>query len=367
MHNIIKLITYLSFIFIWVNPSLAIINQLPHDNKIDWPTDVWSENLMDIDDQEFNAIINYTFSENSYDELGRTNALLIIQDGNIVYEKYNSPITKDTKLISYSMAKSYIGLLTGMMIDRGVILSKEETNLLSSWNDNRKNISIGHMLNMQSGLDYAEEYELGGRSDTLEMLFGEGRFNQAGFAISKQLKTLMPGMKYNYSTGETNILSHIIKTRLEQKNIDYLDFINENLVEKIGIKNSIFEFDNSGTFIGGSSVFANARDYARFGYLYLRDGVWDGERIVSKEWIDDTRTPAKNSHQMYSNQFWMPHPAFTRGLPKDTYYAAGFGGQYILIIPSKDMIVVRLGETYIEEDKVLENISEIINYFNDRI
>ena len=68
----------------------------------------------------------------------------------------------------------------------------------------------------------------------------------------------------------------------------------------------IFEFDNSGTFIGGSSIFANARDYARFGYLYLRDGLWDGERIVSKEWIDDTRIPAKNSHQMYSNQFWMP-------------------------------------------------------------
>jgi CubicO group peptidase (beta-lactamase class C family) len=88
---------------------------------------------------------------------------------------------------------------------------------------------------------------------------------------------------------------------------------------------------------------------------------------VSKEWIDDTRTPAKNSYQLYSNQFWMPYPAFTRGLPKDTYYAAGFGGQYILIIPSKDMIVVRLGETYVEDDKVLENISEIINYFDDRI
>ena len=131
-----------------------------------------AENLIEIDDEEFSTIINYTFSDDSYDELGHTNALLIIQDGSIVYENYNSPITKDTKLVSYSMAKSYIGLLTGMMIDRGFIQSKDETNLLPSWDDNRKNISIGHMLNMQSGLDYVEEYDLGGRSDTLRCYLG---------------------------------------------------------------------------------------------------------------------------------------------------------------------------------------------------
>ena len=97
------------------------------------------------------------------------------------------------------MAKSYVGLLTGMMIDKGVILSKDETNLLPSWEDNRKHISIGHMLNMQSGLDYVEEYEFGKRSDTLEMLFGQGRFDQAEFASSMKLKTPLPGMKYNLS------------------------------------------------------------------------------------------------------------------------------------------------------------------------
>ena len=108
MHKIIKFITYLSFIFIWVNPSLAIINQLPHNDAVEWPTNSWPENFKEIDDEGFNAIINYTFSDNSHDELGRTNALLIIQDGSIVYEKYNSPITKDTKLVSYSMAKAIL-------------------------------------------------------------------------------------------------------------------------------------------------------------------------------------------------------------------------------------------------------------------
>ena len=345
-----------------VNPSFAIINQLSHDESLEWPTDRWPENKIQLDDQDFKKIIDYTFSTESIETLGRTNALLIVQNGSIVYEKYNEPINRNTKLISYSMAKSYIGLLTGMMIDKGFIESKDEKNLLKEWQDNRKNISISHLLNMQSGLDFVEQYDNNGRSDTLEMLFGNGRFDQASFAASFALKSITPGMKFNYSTGETNILSKIIKLRLQEQNLNYQNFINDNLSSKIGLKNTIFEFDDSGTFIGGSSVFANARDYARFGYLYLRDGQWDGETIVSKSWIDDTRKPAKNTYKMYSNKFWMPHPASRIG-PKDTYYCAGFGGQYILMIPSKDMVVVRLGETYVEDDKVLENLSEIINFF----
>ncbi len=346
-----------------VNPSFAIINQLSHDESLEWPTDHWPEKKIQLDDQDFKKIIDYTFSNESIETLGRTNALLIVQNGSIVYEKYNEPINRNTKLISYSMAKSYIGLLTGMMIDKGFIESKDEKNLLKEWQDNRKNISISHLLNMQSGLDFVEQYDINGRSDTLEMLFGNGRFDQASFAASFALKSIAPGMVFNYSTGETNILSKIIKLRLQEQNLNYQNFINDNLSSKIGLKNTIFVFDDSGTFIGGSSVFANARDFARFGYLYLRDGQWDGETIVSKSWIDDTRKPAKNTYKMYSNKFWMPHPISPISIPKDTYYCAGFGGQYILMIPSKDMVVVRLGETYVEDDKVLENLSEIINFF----
>ena len=96
--------------------------------------------------------------------------------------------------------------------------------------------------------------------------------------------------------------------------------------------------------------------------------VWEDEQVISKQWIDASRKPVKHSYGMYSNKFWMPHPASPiLSLPKDTYFCAGFGGQYILIIPSKDMVVVRLGETYMEDDKVLENLSEIISFFRDII
>ena len=115
-----------------VNPSFAIIDQLSHDESLEWPTDHWPENKIQLDDQDFKKIIDYTFSTESIETLGRTNALLIVQNGSIVYEKYNEPINSNTKLVSYSMAKSYIGLLTGMMIDRGFIQSKDEKNLLKA-------------------------------------------------------------------------------------------------------------------------------------------------------------------------------------------------------------------------------------------
>jgi len=367
MHNFKFLFLIIPILFL-VNPSFALIVQLPHDDSIEWPTDRWPEDKIDVSDKNaFDELIDYTFSAESNDTLGRTNAILVIQNGSVVYEKYNSPITTNTKLVSHSMAKSYTGLLTGIMIDDSLISSVNETNLLSEWSDKRKHISIHHLLNMQSGLDFVEQYDVDGRSDTLEMIFGSGRFDQASFASSLELKTPFPGMKYNYSTGETNILSKIIKERLELNNIIYRDYIDEKIVNKLGLDNTIFEFDKAGTFIGGNSIYASARDYARFGYLYLRNGQWDGETVVSKKWIDATRTPAQNTYQLYSNKFWHPHPAFTRGLPEDTYYCAGFGGQYILIIPSKDLVIVRLGETWIEDDKVIENLAEIVEFFQDVI
>ena len=359
-----KIVLLISIIFFPVNQSFALTEQLKHDSSIQWPTTKWSERDIKIDDEEnFRKITNFLFSEESYDKNGRTNSLLIIQNGEIVFEQYNDPVTVTTKQISWSMAKSFVGALTGIMIDRGLISSVDETNLLPEWNDKRKFISIDDLLNMKSGLDFVEEYDTSGRSDTLEMLYGEGRLDQATYASSFPMKTIGPGMKYNYSTGETNILSKILKLRLEDAGLNYNDFIQENLAKKIGLNDTIFEFDKSNTFIGGSSVFSNARDYARFGYLYLRDGYWEDEQVISKQWIDASRKPVKHSYGMYSNKFWIVHPAFSHGLPKDTYYCAGFGGQYIIIIPSKDLVMVRLGETYIEDDNVMKNLGDLASYF----
>ena len=174
------------------------------------------------DEKGFKEITDFLFSKESQSKNGRTNSLLIVQNGEIVFEQYNDPVSVTTKQVSWSMAKSFIGALTGIMIDKGLISSVEENKLLPNWNDKRKFISIDDLLNMKSGLNFLEEYDTSGRSDTLEMLYGQGKLDQASFAASFPMKTINPGMEFNYSTGETNILSKIIKLKLEEAGLNYL-------------------------------------------------------------------------------------------------------------------------------------------------
>ena len=364
----------ISFFFLIIVSLLIVIlysvNQLPHNSNVSWPTKIWDEGTTSkVDSKELNKMIDYAFSQNSSGKLGITNALLITQGGQIVLEKYNDGINQNTKLVSWSMAKSFTGAITGIMIDKGYISSIDEKNLFPHWTDSRSEITIDHLLNMKSGLEFSEEYDTSGNSDTLEMLFGKGMLDQALFAASFPTHKA-PGSIFSYSTGTTNILSKVIGSKLEERNLDYYDFLQENLLKKIGLNNTTLEFDKSGNFIGGSSVYASARDYAKFGYLYLRNGLWEDEQVISKEWIDATRTPSSNTWGIYSNKFWIIDPQFRDGygLPEDTYYCAGFGGQYILIIPSKDIVLVRLGETYRDtnsENEVLKYLGEIVKLFPD--
>ena len=343
-----------------VNAS-ALIDQPKHDQTLDWPTLSWTSNKDQLEKSDaLVSSIDTLFSDQNFDMYGKTNSLLIINNGKIIFEKYNKSVNENTKLVSWSMAKSFTGALTGIMIDKNYFNSIHQSNLLSHWQDQRKDITIDHLLNMKSGLEFIEQYNTNGHSDTAEMLFGSGRFNQSHYASKLALKRI-PGTFFDYSTGTTNILSMVIKNNLRARGIDYHKFIKESLIEKIGLNNTVFEFDKSDTFIGGSSVYANARDYAKFGYLYLRDGQWDGEQVISKDWIDLTRTPSKHTSYKYSNKFWhINNNEFN--LPNDTYYCAGFGGQFILIIPSKDIVLVRLGESYnTSSDKTLTLLGKIIS------
>ena len=138
------------------------------------------------------------------------------------------------------MAKSYTAAITGIMLDKGYISSVDEKNLLPNWNDLRKEITIDHLLNMKPGLEFIEEYTIEGRSDTAEMLFDEGMLNQAKFAANYPLIKL-PGTFYNYSTGTTNILSYILKNKLNENGLDYFDFINQSLLRPLGLKDTTLE------------------------------------------------------------------------------------------------------------------------------
>jgi CubicO group peptidase (beta-lactamase class C family) len=207
-------------------------------------------------------------------------------------------------------------------------------------NDERQTITTRNLLNMTSGLSWVEDY--GDISPATIMLYE--RPNLAEMAIN-QPKAFSPDSIWYYSSGTSNILTEIIKRQINNDQ-EYWKFPYDELFHKISMFSAIMETDASGNFVGSSYIYATPRDWARFGLLYLEQGVWFGDTIISPEWVKFTSTPAPNSDGEYGAQFWLN--ATGKELPdapRDIYFADGYQGQRVYIIPSKDLVIVRMGLT----------------------
>ena len=212
---------------------------------------------------------------------------------------------------------------------------------------------------MQSGLEWNEDY--GSRSDVNLMLFDHG--DMSSFAVSKQL-AYTPGTHWYYSSGTANILSQLVRQEFDSDTSCYA-FTQDQLFEKIGITDAVFEVDASGDFVGSSYLYASARDYARFGLLYLNDGVFNGERIFPDDWVDYTRTPASGSNGKYGALFWLNKDGRYPSAPDDMFSCEGHDGQMIFIIPSKELVVVVLGFSHkpdnaLETDRLLKDVLQAV-------
>jgi CubicO group peptidase (beta-lactamase class C family) len=198
---------------------------------------------------------------------------------------------------------------------------------------------------MQSGLAFDENY-VRINSDVTQMYIGG---DLAGYAAARPLEAV-PGTVWQYSTGTSNILGRIVSENAGAAHPERFSFPRRRLFEPLGMRHTVIEVDSRGNFVGGSSVFASARDYARFGLLYLRDGVWNGRRILPEGWVEYTLTPSGNvpTGRSYGAQVWLN---FNPGsgelswpsLPPDTFAMRGHQGQFVVGIPSQGLIVVRLG------------------------
>jgi CubicO group peptidase (beta-lactamase class C family) len=219
--------------------------------------------------------------------------------------------------------------------------------------DPRGAITLDNMLRMSSGLEFGEVYE-DPLSDVCIMLFSVR--DAAAYAADKPLET-EPGNKWYYSSGTTNVISRIVRDAIGGTQADYFAFPRNALFDRIGMRSAVIEPDPSGTFVGSSYMYATARDWARFGLLYLQDGVWDGERILPEGWVDYSRKPTPGSPGgVYGAHFWL-NPTRTPDestgsarvglsaprLPADLYQCLGHEGQSVTIIPSRKTVVVRLG------------------------
>ena len=290
-------------------------------------------------------------------ETDTTLAVVVQHRGEVVAEAYAGGATVDTTLISWSMAKSITHALVGMAQMDGLLDVRATTGIAQWQNDDRKHITLQHLLEMRSGLAWIEDYVEGNESDVIEMLFGAGKDDHAAYAINQQLSST-PGSEWYYSSGTTNIISRLLGDALGDKT---RDFIQGRLFDAIGMSSATAQFDAAGTFVGSSYVYATARDFARFGEMYLRDGMCGTKRILPVGWVDHARTQTvidDETGQGYGAHWWT-QPGEPRSL-----IASGYEGQQIFVLPERDLVIVRLGKTVAEKRaKVREELFEIAQLF----
>ncbi|MEX1383421.1 serine hydrolase domain-containing protein [Lutibacter sp.] len=284
------------------------------------------------------TVVENYFDENS--EVNTTRALLVIYKNQIIAENYSEGFTKDARLLGWSMTKSLMSAVCGVMNQQGMI-SKDELAPIEAWkNDERSKITIDNLLQMNSGLEWEEDYTK--ISDVTKMLYLE-----SDMTVSQINKKLVgkPNETWNYSSGTTNLLTGIIRQKFKTHQ-EYLNFWYSDLIDKIGMHSMLVETDLAGNYIASAYGWATARDWAKFGLLYLNKGDWNGEQLISEDWVNYTSTPTNGSEGVYGAQFWLNAGGHLPDAPKDLFFADGFQGQRIFIIPSKELVVVRLGVTY---------------------
>jgi CubicO group peptidase (beta-lactamase class C family) len=295
-------------------------------------------------DPALKAALDHAFGEPSEPPLRRTKAVVVVRDGRVIAERYAPGIGIDTPLPSFSMTKSVINALLGVMTQQG-LTSPSLPAPIPEWhgaNDPRREIEVGHLMRMTSGLALDETDDPRNPS---EQMFQHD--DMAAFAVKAPL-IAAPGTRWAYSSATTQILARIIREGTggpEQS----LGFAWRELFNPLGMRNVTLEFDGSGTLQGANNMLASARDWARFGLLYLDDGKIGDKRILHPEWVEFIRWTTLDTD--YAAGFWTnrsEHPNAKRrvsmGIPRDAYYASGNLGQRCVIIPSQHMVVVRMGD-----------------------
>jgi len=306
--------------------------------------------FQNVDYKKLNEVVNSAF-----DSVNKTRVVLVVYKNQIIAEKYADEFDKKSKILGWSMAKSLTSAVYGVMNKQGR-LNKDELAPINAWkNDERSKITLNNLLQMNSGLDWEEDYTK--ISDAVKMLYLESDMTK--LQIDKQLVG-KPNETWNYSSGTTNLLSGILRQKFKTHQ-DYLDFWYTDLIDKIGMYSMLVETDLSGNYVGSSYAWATPRDWAKFGLLYLNNGSWNGEQIISKDWVNYTRTPTSTSEGNYGAQFWLNAGGHLPDVPKDLFFADGFQGQRVFIIPSKDLVVVRMGLDLMDFNMMLKEIITQIN------
>jgi CubicO group peptidase (beta-lactamase class C family) len=277
---------------------------------------------------------------------------MVVHKGIPVVEAYQPQFDAKTRFLSWSMAKSFTNTLAGIMVKDGKWDINQPMNISEWQKDERKQITYNNLMQAESGLLWNEDY--GNRSDVTVMLYCENDF--ARFVFDQPLEAPV-GSKWYYSSGNPNVVTYQMRKTMG-KDLDYYQFPQKRLFNKIGMPDALFEVDASGNFVGSSYIFATARDYARYGLLHLQDGVFNGERILPEGWVKYSTTPNKHSKGEYGSLFWLNNSTEFPSVPIDMFCCKGYDGQRIFMIPSKELVVVILGFSH--KPKNVMNCDELL-------
>ncbi len=280
-----------------------------------------------------------------------TRAVVVVRRGRIIAEKYDPGFTSATPILGWSMTKSVTNALVGILV-RMKKLDIMKPAPQAAWRgagDPRGAITLDQLLRMSSGLKFVEIY--GPLKDVTDMLYGSR--SMADFAASMPLRT-KPDGEWSYSSGTTNIVARIVRDRTGGTLASVYNFARTELFDRLNMTSAVIEPDASGSFVGSSYMFATPRDWARFGLCVLRDGTWNGARILPEGWMKYSTTPTPLAPKgEYGAHYWLnagkkgnPKNRTYPTLPTELYYLSGFNGQMVAVVPSLDLVIVRMGVTH---------------------
>ena len=302
----------------------------------------------------------------------RTRAIVVVKDGRVIAERYADGYGIDTPILGFSATKSVTSALIGILVRQGK-LALDKPAPVAAWqsdDDPRHAITVDQLLRHTAGLALGSSLEasLGAALEPVNRMKFMER-DMAAYAESTALATT-PGSAWNYSDGNSIILSHLIRQATGGHPADVLRFARSELFEPLGMHNVTLEFDGAGTPEGSSQLLASARDWARFGLLYLSDGVVGGQRILPEGWVNYSASPTPGGWVGIGAGFWTnrgdsfgANYRAARGMPRDAFFAKGTIGQYVIIVPSERLVIVRLGRSPnwpAEADGVFQLVSDVI-------
>ena len=315
-----------------------------------WPDKDWAKGTA-LSGPAVDALNTYAFPtrDDATRQGIRTDALLVIRDGVVIYERYAAPTTATTPHLTWSMSKSLMATVLGVAYGDNRFKLTDPVARFYPPMKQHPTVTMADLLHWASGLDWQEDYEYAPlKSSVVAMLYTRGRSDMAEFAADTEA-AVAPGQAFRYSSGDSNILSAALKGMLGHK--AYMSYPWDALFKPLGIHNATWETDADETFVASSYAYLTARDLARVGLLMARDGRWGQQQLLPKDWVAFNRQPFEHyktgqDEAVPGGQWWLNQGALRPwpDAPADTFAALGHWGQALYVMPDEHLVIVRYGD-----------------------